>query len=285
MIRIAIVTHEDESLEDTAYYLREVAVIWRELGHKVTNVRGCDERVNADIGILHVDLTVVPDEYLDYMKRFPVTLNGSVADISKRNFSANILNRDSSYDGPVIVKTNLNYGGSKEARRKRHSYLSRRFHSLLYRASWRWRNHLSSWGYPVFPSMAEVPAGVWKNSHLIVERFRPERDGDDYCLRIWSFLGDRFTNNKVWSAHPVVKSNNIHRRESLGDVPDALKEMRHKLGFDYGKFDYAIVEGQCVLYDANRTPTLGSLVNVDYKERMRLLGKGLDPFVARLNGA
>jgi hypothetical protein len=34
--------------------------------------------------------------------------------------------------------------------------------------------------------------------------------------------------------------------------------MRARLGFDYGKFDYGIVDGQVVLYDVNRTPAASS---------------------------
>ena len=32
-----------------------------------------------------------------------------------------------------------------------------------------------------------------------------------------------------------------------------LRTMRAPLGFDYGRFDYRIVEGKVVLYDVNRT--------------------------------
>jgi hypothetical protein len=37
-------------------------------------------------------------------------------------------------------------------------------------------------------------------------------------------------------------------------VPDFLRAERERLGFDYGKFDFVIHDGQAVLLDANKTP-------------------------------
>jgi len=38
-------------------------------------------------------------------------------------------------------------------------------------------------------------------------------------------------------------------------VPEELHAMWARLGFDFGKFDYVVRDGQIVLLDANRTPT------------------------------
>jgi hypothetical protein len=38
-------------------------------------------------------------------------------------------------------------------------------------------------------------------------------------------------------------------------VPEALRAERARLGFDYGKFDFVVVDGEAVLLDANRTPS------------------------------
>lgn len=276
MPHVAIVTHPRDEFEQRPFCLREIAAVWREHGHRVTVVSGCDKAVEADIGFLHLDLTVIPPEYLSFMNRFPVGVNVRVANISKRTFSMNLLNREDDWDGPVIVKTNLNYGGISEYRLSRGSRLERKIRSALYRLSWRWRDHLSSWNYPVLSSLREVPPGVWLNRNLIVERFLPERDGKDYCLRVWSFLGDRETHNQIWSAQPVVKSNNIHRREAIGEVPPQLRQIRADLGFDFGKFDYGVVNGRTVLYDVNRTPTMGALQSTGYRDRAELFAQGLD---------
>lgn len=55
------------------------------------------------------------------------------------------------------------------------------------------------------------------------------------------------------SLSPVVKLGRT--LEPISDpVPPELREARRRLGFDYGKFDYGIVDGSMVLYDVNRTP-------------------------------
>jgi hypothetical protein len=33
-------------------------------------------------------------------------------------------------------------------------------------------------------------------------------------------------------------------------VPQALREMRARLGFDYGKFDFVVNDGRATLFDA-----------------------------------
>jgi len=50
-----------------------------------------------------------------------------------------------------------------------------------------------------------------------------------------------------------VKGSDIIVRESA-EVPAALRAERQRLGFDYGKFDFVIHDGEPVLLDANRTP-------------------------------
>jgi hypothetical protein len=62
-------------------------------------------------------------------------------------------------------------------------------------------------------------------------------------------------------------------------VPDELREMRKSLGFDFGKFDYAIVDGRVVLYDANRTPAVGNFSREQFMPRIRLLAEGLNAFL------
>jgi hypothetical protein len=79
------------------------------------------------------------------------------------------------------------------------------------------------------------------------------RDGL-YCLRQWLFFGDREVGSIAYSRHPVVKANRIIKRERISEFPDELRRRREALGFDYGKFDYVIADGEVVLYDANRTP-------------------------------
>jgi hypothetical protein len=76
-----------------------------------------------------------------------------------------------------------------------------------------------------------------------------------------------------------VKSSSVIRREVLRDVPDELRRIRADLGFDFGKFDYAIVDGKVVLYDVNRTPTYGGFDREDFLPNMRHLAEGIRGFM------
>ncbi len=55
--------------------------------------------------------------------------------------------------------------------------------------------------------------------------------------------------------------------------------MRKDLGFDFGKFDYAIVDGRVVLYDVNRTPNLGNLPKEQKPPNTRLLAEGIRAYL------
>ncbi|HOH25338.1 MAG TPA: hypothetical protein PKY68_09695, partial [Bacteroidales bacterium] len=132
--------------------------------------------------------------------------------------------------------------------------LSRMWNKYL---PWSITGILSPSAYPVFSSMAEVPKAVWRNRRLVVEKFCPEREGDHYCLRQWIFLGDRGVSQRLVSLNPIVKFPNEVHLEYGPPVPESLREMRSRLGFDYGKFDYVVVDGEVILLDANRTPALG----------------------------
>src|SRR2546421_3513047 len=243
MAHIAILVHEHDNFERTAYFLREIAAIWRESKIRISVSRGVSRFENADLAILHVDLTVIPPEYLALARRYPIALNARVADISKRLISRHLVSRGDGYDGPVIVKTNRNWGGIKEGHLAAKGLMP--------------QSYVCEPGkYPIFLSPAKVPPAFWDAPELIVERFISEQRDGMFCLRTWVFLGDRETNSLSYAKEPIIKSSNVIRREVVPDVPDELRRTRHEMGFDFGKFDYAIVNGKVVLYDVNRTPSL-----------------------------
>jgi hypothetical protein len=280
MKQIAILIHKHDTFEKIAYFLNDIAETWREEGLLVTVLNGPGPRVEADLAILHVDLTVVPPDYLEFVRRYPVVINGRVVDISKRRINTNLVRRGDGYQGSVIVKTNQNCGGEMEARLVRNGPLRHRItQRLRERLPWGWRSSLSTSDYRIFDSVNQVPRIVWFNPDLVVERFRPERRDDYYCLRTWFFLGDQETNSISYSKQPIVKSNNVHHREVVNEVPDELRKIREDLGFDYGKFDYAIVDDRVVLYDANHTPTLGGLNKERFLPSIRRLAKGIQIYL------
>ena len=252
-MRIQIITGDDRPFTPK-YLMYRLMELWREDGHTV--LVGPTRRVTADLAIMHVDLTVMQSHHLPDNPDAGPVVNGGVLDISKTRISSQrVLQRDA-HVGPVIVKSDLNAFGNREFRtlgRWSGPRLRRRLSKVI---PWRWAGCLPKEDYPVLSSVSEVPRWVWDRSDLIVERFVPERDGDDYVLRCWLFFGDQEYSVKLFSRHPVVKAGNIHRHEYLHEVPDSLREARRTLGFDFGKFDYVMVDGEAILLDANKTPSI-----------------------------
>jgi len=105
----------------------------------------------------------------------------------------------------------------------------------------------------VYSSMEHVPAHSIDNPALVVERFVPEREDGLFACRFWTFSGNVERCARVFSREPIVKAAGQVRFEFC-DVPDALRQKRAALGFDYGKFDFVIHDGEAVLLDANKTP-------------------------------
>src|SRR5579883_2191811 len=276
---VAILIHAQGTFEDGGYFLGPIAQAWREMGWQVSVQQGPKPVLAADLAILHVDLTQVPAEYLDVVECYPKVLNGRVADISKRKISAQLVQRGDGYDGPVIVKTSCNFGGSREAdlARQGHS-LGRYLRAAWRRLPWSCRAELPASDYRIFDSARKVPLAVWFNPAFVVERFLPERHEEFYCLRTWVFLGDKETNSLSYAREPIVKSERVVRREVVSEIPEELRKVRRELGFDFGKFDYAIVDGEVVLYDVNRTPTLGNFSEEQYRPRARHLAEGIYAF-------
>ena len=227
---------------------------WQEAGHTVAV--GPERRLNADVGIVHVDRTVVPADCLPDTPHPRPLVNGGILDISKTRISRQRLLQCDDWVGPVIVKTNNNaYGGPEFRTLGRWSWprLRRR---LTKRLPWQWVGCLPREHYPVLAHLSDVPGWVWRRHELMVERFLPERDGTDYVLRSWLFFGDQEYSVKLLSPQPVVKAGNISRHEYLHDVPASLRAARLALGVDFGKFDYVVVDGEAVLLDVNKTPSI-----------------------------
>jgi hypothetical protein len=107
--------------------------------------------------------------------------------------------------------------------------------------------------YPILGSVSEVPADVWNNPGLVVERFLPEQDAQGFWLRVWVFFEDRERCTRYCGTEPIVKGANVVARESV-PVPEEMRAERERLGFDYGKFDFVVREGRAILFDANRKP-------------------------------
>lgn len=268
--KIAVLLYErDNSFDSSNYLLTLLLRRWEELGASVEIVRGVARHVQADILIPHINLTVVPVEYREFMAQYPVVVNRHLVDISKSKISAQILKPHDSYAGPVIVKTNLNFGGRPEKwllppAKDTRSTLSRALRKISQKLrkrrggdeiDWKRVASLNPHHYPIYDSLGEVPKGVFKNKNLIVEKFLPEIDAEQrYCLRNWLVFGGKGYSLLSKSRERIVKSLNTVEREEA-PVPAELIEMKNALGIDYAKIDYVLRDGKVVLYDVNRTPT------------------------------
>ena len=164
------------------------------------------------------------------------------------------------YDAPVIVKSDLNYGGAPE-------FLSLSFAERAWAKIARLLlpgpsiRILTKNDYRVFPSLADVPKGYFGRGN-IVQEMRHERHGDKFVLREYFFLGNLHYENIEYSNAEIISED-----EHVSCLPftphPRLIEMRRKLNLDYGKIDYVMVDGAPFIFDANKTMGLGEKVGTD----------------------
>ncbi len=120
---------------------------------------------------------------------------------------------------------------------------------------------------------------MFGNGNLIVEKFLPGMDGDDYLVRYCYFFGDRDMNIILKSKRKIVNEATAFH---IGEAPaqPELHSIRRRLGFDCGKFDYVLRDGRVMLLDVNRTPTLGTSRLIE-KKAARWLAGGIWPLLER----
>jgi hypothetical protein len=265
----------------------------RERGHSVEVLHGVGEHPPLDVLIPHVDLTFRPPEYERFLARYDRVLNLGVRDISKRALGGRVLRPGDDFDGPVILKTDLNSGGAPElwivpGQRLRSNFLrslrrlpfARRW---IEAAFWRWTPYVSSRTYRVYASLREVPPQVFRNPHLVVQPFEPEEQDGLYALRKWTFLGDAETCTRSLSRDPVIKaSNRLPGRGETVPVPDEVRDFRRRLCMDFGKIDFVVREGRPVVLDVNPTPAISTEAGTrGAKRRAPLFAEALEWWVAR----
>ena len=257
---IAVITDGPSQFHGRRYLIQLLLERLQAQGVRIAVVGSGTAFVPADLAILHVDLSVVPESLRELVIKYPKVINGRVLDIRKRRFSELLIGSADESVGPVLVKTNLNYGGKPELLHLVDIRLPSGADRDEARARALWRESRRPWrtrrvldAYQVYESPAQVPGDVWRNPRLVVERFVPEvRDGM-YCCRHWLFLGACEVGRMTLSHDPAVRLDG--RPAPLDEpVPEALRSLRRQLGFDYGKFDYSVVDGHAVIYDVNRTP-------------------------------
>jgi hypothetical protein len=254
------------------YLISLLAWHWNQAGDRITSgpVKHIDPAL--DLAILHMDRTKIEPELVPANPSGRRFLNGGILDISKKRFSTMMVAPGDSWEGAVIVKSNLNCYGDPEWNGGSHGWFARKRREWAKR-SWRMARMLPEGTYPVLPRLSEVPDWVWADPSLIVERFVPEMDQGRYCLRGWVFFGKRGYTYRLFSDRPVVKARAILGHEFLEDPPSELVAFRDANGWDFGKFDYVMVDGKPILLDINKTPTITTGPDTP---RLRHLAGGLD---------
>jgi len=266
MTRIAIITHKFDKFPRRSYLLGSILKEVEQAGIEVEVTHGHRGFAKADLAILHVDATAVDPEYTALAKRYPRTINLRIRNIRKSLISDAALSRGESWDGPVIVKTELNARGAPEF-----------YHNQVAAMRGKAAPHpqvTALRDYLLFDHARDVPQAVWSDPELLVEKFIPERDTRGFALRTWCFMGPRETCSRCVSAEPIVKGADVIVRE-LAPVPDELRERRARLGFEYGKFDFVLHEGRPVLFDANFTPTVPENLSEELSLSAKELARGL----------
>ncbi len=254
--RIAILFHgHTRPREQRRYFIAQMARCWRDDGYEVISSVDPAHTPPADLLIMHVDLSVVPHRYLEAARRYPRSLNARIRDIRKTAISRNLVGADSDWDGPVIVKTNLNSAGLPEKLYLKNRGVWNPADAALRRQQYR-----------VYPSISAVPRDVFLNRRYVVEKFLPERSGDSYCLRSYHFFGDVEECFLLYSDREIITAGSLKHFEPI-TVHPAMRAMREKMGFDYGKFDYVECDGEAVLLDANKTPGYFHHAEQDFARR------------------
>jgi hypothetical protein len=253
MARIALIVHRYDRLyrapfrRDPVYVILLTLQILEQRGHEVVVVRGRESFQGADAAILHVDCTFVPPEYLELAARFPRCLNATCADISKRTVSGALVEAHPTWSGPVIVKTNLNSRGVPERLHNRRA---------------RWQGHPPPHPrvrrlphYAVFPTFDAVPDRYRGSPDHVVEIYNPQPHVAGHGVFSWQFLDDTGFCYLAAGDAPVLRMGNAPVVEDR--PPPDLEAERRRLGLDYGKLDFILLDGKPVVIDANKTLSAG----------------------------
>jgi hypothetical protein len=258
-----ILVHPTTTPQEVARWaIDELARIWMSDGIKVQYMAGLPAGVRTDVLIVHVDLSVVPQAFLDFAASFPVTINARVKDIRKSTISRQRVVQGDGWQGPVIVKSNLNCCALGELMVGMRDPTKRtkppRFPFKMERQT----------DYRVFEHVDQMPSEYFQNDTVIVERFLPEREGDLYYTRSYHFLGSKSTTVRLGSEQPIVLGHNATSMEAIDPDPDVLK-FRDEFGLQYGKIDYVMYEGRAVILDVNKTTGAGGVSNDPRVQELR----------------
>jgi hypothetical protein len=251
--------------------LQGVGLPWRILEHG-------DVKDPAAVAFVHVDLTELPAELLSVNSRYVSCINGKAATIDRRAYSRLRLMPDDSYDGPVIVKTVANSRGFPELRyAARRNLFSRLGHGARKLAVPGYKErHCPE--YRVYGCVADVPAGVWGDERLLVERFAPGSLATPITRYKYNFFLDVEESTRATFSSLIYDDTTVEKFEVIEEIPDEARRVRRALKLDFGAIEYFPVGGDCFVVDANKTVTQPDA----WIERFPSAGRYIDKITARL---
>jgi hypothetical protein len=281
---INIITDKVTGFKRSSYLLNYLAIEWARNGYSIT-LSGPKNPPNADLGILHVDMTVVSQDFLDACSAYPVLLNGQFTDNSKRLISKHVISPDCNYSGAVIIKTNANYGGLHELRAKYPAGYPDELvamHPNNSATQWSLVQHIPTESYIVLESIDAVHEEVWTNPYLVVEKFTPEIDADGlYCMRACLFFGDEEVGLLVKSRSKIIKGRDVIDLQFIsGIAPTEVQQFKKDHHMEFGRIDYVIHRGEVVIFDANKTASLSQTsINELSNVLIKPLSQGISNYV------
>ena len=278
---ILIVTNSDSfSRKFPVDTIKVLSEFLKDRGYTLAVQVGSKYQREARAVLNHVDLTETPPEYKALFQNYKIGINTNLVNIRKSVVcDSGLLSNPKEFGGPVIVKTDLNFGGMPElVMLKRRGNLP----SGGFKQKFPDARFLDPNSYPIFEDSSKVPSAVWDNPNLVVQKLYAEQDHlGRYCLRSWYVLGDRGFHVMTVADHPVVKGRNILDRWVIDvSTPQELLDIKRKLGMDYGRFDYTLYEGKAAVFDANRTPTSSLAAVSRYQSQWQEMAYGIEQYLA-----
>lgn len=282
-MKIAVLVHPLDDYAGMDYGVEFLIPKWRAMGHDVFVTTDLALARRADAVVAHGDLTVTPMRVRRALDGHPRVINRGLWDISKRKWSGQLLARGDGWAGPVIIKTDLNCFGAPErihfSRAGRLTRLRRALGLRLPGGARRWARDFGP--YQILDRLTDVPAWVWREPALVVERYLPERDGDANIARYAWILGDRGFQFIGRRPRGEIKGPATDDwRVSDDPLPREVAELIRARRIDYAKIDFTITDGRANVIDVNRTPT-ARLLPRSHPGKLEWLAEGLTAVLAR----
>ena len=203
--RLAFLHEATYSPEQRIHMIVLIEDILEASGVEVVHLASTDQYIQADLLFVHVDRSIVSSETCSFALHYPNAVNAYATDIRKARYIDGLLGRNDAHDGPVIVKTDLNYAGQPERNsQNRVRTIPRRLIAramrLLGATDYTIRTKSD---YRIYDSLAEVPRHYFGDDY-VVQKFMPERDGAKNVLREYIFLGDLHYENIERSSDLII---------------------------------------------------------------------------------